>query len=89
MVAGAADWLRVACTRATDYAGERRAVETDEEVAEAERQVGAETEETEAAQERLRLGVGALAEGYRNDQLDAQGKQGTHVHWQHWAVPPG
>ena len=52
VVAGAADWLRVACARATESAGERRAFEANEEVAEIKRRV-TETKETEAAQKRL------------------------------------
>jgi hypothetical protein len=83
MVAGAADWLRVACARAAGNAGERRAFETNEEVAEIKRRIGTETKETETAQNRLRLGVGVLVEGCKNSQCDAQGQVWTRVHWQH------
>jgi hypothetical protein len=53
VVARAADWLRVACARATGNTGERRAFEANEEVAEIKRRVGTETKETEAAHNRL------------------------------------
>ena len=53
VVAGAADWLRVACARATENAAERRAIDANEEVAEIKRRVGTETKETEAAHNRL------------------------------------
>lgn len=49
VVAGTADWLRVACTRATDNA-ERRAVEANEEVIEIDRRIGTETKEIETVE---------------------------------------
>lgn len=53
VVAGAAHWLRVACARATKNAGERRAFDANEELAEIKRRIGTATKETEAAQNRL------------------------------------
>jgi len=50
MVAGAADWLRVACARATGNAADWRALEANEEVIEIKGHVGTETKETETAQ---------------------------------------
>jgi len=53
VVARAADWLRVACARATESAENRRAFEANEEVAEIKWRVGTKTKEIEATQKRL------------------------------------
>ena len=66
MVAGAADWLRIARARATDNAGKRRALKANEEVTEIKRRVGTETKETEAVHDRLVFGVRVLMEGCEN-----------------------
>lgn len=66
MIARAADWLRVACARATDDAGKGRALKANKEVAEIERRVGTETKEAEAVHDRLVFGVRVLMEGCEN-----------------------
>ena len=54
VVAGAADWLRVARARTTNSAEDRRTLEANEEVVEIKRRVGtAETKQTETTENRL------------------------------------